>query len=122
MAWSRLVKNFVGHGTVLTPSVKLAITRSTGERPNSAILDAAQGSPKTARASRATDFVVAISTSIGRRVAPQMRFTSSNARRADAPVILTPCGHTSRSRPSSLIVNDSYSPLSAGWLTPIYLR
>jgi len=116
------VKNFVGHGTVLTPRVKLAITRSTGDRPSSAILDAAHGSPKTALASRATDFVVAMSTSIGRRVAPQIRFTSSNARRADGPVILTPRGQTSRSRPSSLIVNDSYSLLSVGWLTPICLR
>ena len=76
MAFLRSVKNFVGHGTLVTPRVKFAITRSTGDRPRRAILDAADRMPNTARASLATVLVVAMSTSIGRLASAEMRFTS----------------------------------------------
>ena len=47
----------------------------------------------------------------------QIRLTSSNARRADGPVIFTPRGHTKISSPSSSMIKDSYSLGSDGVLT-----
>jgi hypothetical protein len=93
------------------------MTRSTGDRPSRAILEAAHGSPKTVLASRLTESVVAMSTSIGRLVPAQIRLTSSNACRADGPVIFTPRGQVNTSRPSSSMIKDSYSLGSDGVLT-----
>jgi len=103
----------------MRPSAKFAITRSTWLRPSMAILEAAHFSPKTTLASRDTDLVVAISTSIGRSVPAQMRLTSVMACRAAGPVMVTFAGHLRRRNPSSSMVSDSNPVLSSGRLTSV---
>ena len=50
----REVKNRVGHGGICTPRKKLAMIRSTGLAPSSAMRSAAQGMENTERAARVT--------------------------------------------------------------------
>lgn len=94
------VKKRVGTGCPRAPGgPKLACTRSTADRPNSATRVTLQWRPNTSRASAVGVAVPVMSTSSGRCRWPFSASTTAIAAAARAPVMRTSCRHSTRTTP-----------------------